>query len=248
MRRTIPLCMAAALTSTIAGAGIQKYQLVDRRQIDGSIILVTRLAPSEVGDDPFAVGRSWELVASSRYYRVKQPFIPCKKTLSGDPPAVTYKRGEIVDNSILNVFGGTSKRVFKEGEIVRLVDLNTAFNSVRMDLESICLFDRGGHVQGRAVFMLSGQVGKKTFNGANEAVAAVLEPSSLHMIARQCNPWTGLPPPALFLEMSEEQVVDLLGPPEVRIEKGQDVVFDYRSVEVTFREGVVTHLRIPAID
>jgi hypothetical protein len=161
---------------------------------------------------------------------------------------VETPEGEVVDNSVLNVFGGSSNRVFAEGEIVRLVGLNTAFNSVRMDLESICLFDRCGRVRGRAVFMLSGQVEKKTLDEANAAVVAVLEPTSLHVVARQCSPSTGLPPPALRPGMPEQQVTELLGPPDVRHESGGNVVFDYGFVEITFREGIVTRLHIPAID
>ena len=248
IRRTFPLWLATLLTPAIAASGNLPYQLVDRRQIDSSILLVERLPRTETSPNPFSVGRSWEFIPSSDFYRVKETLIPCKTVSSGDPPAVTFKRGEVVDNSILNVFGGSSKRFFNKGEIVRLVGLNTAFNSVRMDLESICLFGRGGKVQGRVVFMLSGQVGKKTFDEANTAVAAILEPTSLHLIARQCSPSTGLPPPALRPGMSERQVTDLLGPPGEQREDGGDVVFDYGSVEITFSEGSVTRLRIPAID
>ncbi len=248
IRRAFPLWLAAVMAPAIAASSNLPYQLVDRRQIDGSILLVERLMRTETSPNPFSVGRFWEFIPSSDYFRVKEKLIPCKKNSSGDPPAVTFKQGEVVDNSVLNVFGGSSKRFFNKGEIVRLVGLNTAFNSVRMDLESICLFDRGGKVRGRAVFMLSGQVGKKTFDEANAAVTAVLEPTSLHVIARQCSPSTGLPPPALRPGMSEQQVTDLLGPPGERREVGGDVVFDYGSVEITFGEGMVTRLRIPAID
>jgi hypothetical protein len=244
----IPLWLVVALAPATVASGNLPYQLVDRRQIDGSILLVEHLTRTETRPYPFSVGRTWEFLPSSNYFRVKGRLIPCKKKSSGDPPTVTFRNGEVVENSVLNAFGGTSNRSFNEGEIVRLVALNTAFNSVRMDIESICLFDRGGAVRGRAVFMLSDQVGKKTFDEANAAVVAVLEPVSLHMIARQCSPSTGLPPPALRLGMSENQVTDLLGPPEERREDGRDVVFDYGSVEIRFGEGMVTRLRIPAID
>jgi len=248
IRYLIPLCLAAVLAPAIAASSNLPYQLVDRRQIDGSILLVERLTRTETNPNPFSVGRTWEFIPSSNYFRVKGKFIPYKKVSSGDPPAVTFRQGEVVDNSILNVFGGTSNRFFNEGEIVRLVGLNTAFNSVRMDIESICLLDRDGKVRGRAVFMLSGQVGKKTFDEANAAVVAILEPTSLHLIAHHCNPATGLPPPALRLGMSERMVTDLLGPPGGRRESGGDAVFDYGSVEITFGAGMVTRLRIPAID
>lgn len=244
----IPLYLAALLVPAMVSSSNLPYQLVDRRQIDGSILLVERLTRTEISPDPFSVGRTWEFVPSSNYFRVKGKFIPCRKVSPGDPPAVTFRQGEVVDNSVLNVFGGTSNQFFSEGEIVRLVGLNTAFNSVRMDLESICLFDRGGKVRGRAVFVLSGQVGKKTFAEANAAVATILEPTSLHLIARHCNSSTGLPPPALRRGMSERKVTDLLGPPGQHRVSGGDLIFDYGSVEVTFREGMVTQLRIPAID
>jgi hypothetical protein len=224
------------------------YQLVDRRELDGSVLLVRRMSRTNPGSEPFTVGRTWELIPASHYFRVKDGRIPAKRRLTGDPPAVTFKGGEMVDNSILTAFGGSSKRFFEQGEIVRLVDLNAAFSSVRMDLESICLFDRGGPVRGRAVFVLSGQVSKKTFDEANLAVAAVLEPVGLHQITRQCDPSTGLPPPELRPEMPLEAVVDLLGPPAVERTEDGLVVYDYGSLVVFAEDGAVSRLSIPALD
>ncbi len=241
---TVALCLTAASMA----AGEVPYQLVDRRQVDGSVLLVRRLARTDPGSDPFRAGRTWELIPSSHYFRVKDGRIPNSRRLAGDPPAVTFKGGEVVDNSFLNVFGGSGRSLFREGEIVRLVDLNTAFSSVRMDLESICLFDRGGLVRGRVVFPLSGQVSRKTFDEANAAVVAVLEPVGLYQVTRQCDPSTGLPPPELKPGMPVEAVVGLLGPPDQEREEGGVMVSDYGSLVVYAADGKVVRLGIPTLD
>ena len=115
------------------------YRVIDRRQIDGSVILVKKVLPKRVGKNLFKAADFWKLDPVSEYFRVCSGRIPARYvSLKGDPPAITFEAGNVVPNSWTNLFGGKPGTFFETGEIVRLVRLNTAFKTVRMDLESVC--------------------------------------------------------------------------------------------------------------
>lgn len=252
MRRTTAVAatfLAALVAAPLLLAQPLPYQLIDRRQVDGSVMLVKRLPRGDPGPDPFTYGRTWDLAPATRYFRVRECRIPVKPwRATGDPPAVTYRDGKEVPNSVLNVFGGSSRRSFEKGEIVRLTDLNAAGRTVRMDLESVCLLGRRRKVRGRAVFVLSAHVGKKTLAEANRAVSACLEPASLRQAAKQCDPGTGEPPPVLRPGQTIEEVEGLLGAPAATRVEGRVTVYDYGPLLVHVESGKVVRLVIPALD
>jgi len=115
------------------------YRVVDRRQLDGSVILVKKVLPKRLGKNPFKAADFWKLDPVSEYFRVRSGRIPARYvSLKGDPPAITFEAGNAVPNSRTNLFGGTPRTYFQTGDIVRLVKLNSSFKTVRMDLESVC--------------------------------------------------------------------------------------------------------------
>ena len=192
-----------------------RYRVVDRRQVDGSVILVKKVPPKRLGKNPFKAADFWRLDPVSEYFRVRSGRIPARYVpKKGDPPAITFEAGNVAPNSWTNLFGGTPRTFFETGEIVRLVRLNTAFKTVRMDVESVCRPEAvGKRLRGRVDFVLSGQVGEKTFDEANSAVGAVFEPVDLARVLESCDPETGQPPTVIQVGMRIEDIEALLGPP-----------------------------------
>ena len=191
------------------------YRVVDRRQLDGSVILVKKVLPKRLGKNPFKAADFWKLDPVSEYFRVRSGRIPARYvSLKGDPPAITFEAGNAVLNSWTNLFGGTPRTYFETGEIVRLVKLNSSFKTVRMDLESVCRPEAvGRHLRGRIDFVLSGQVGEKTFGEANAAVGTVLEPVDYARVLESCDPATGRPPAVIHVGMRVEEIQTLLARP-----------------------------------
>jgi hypothetical protein len=225
------------------------YRVVDRREIDGSVLLVRQVPAEKVGEQPFTAAVHWELRPVTRLFRVRDARIPARRSLIKilDPPAVTYRGGQVVDNGVLSALGGEGSTFFEKGEIVRLVDLNAAFSSVRMDLEAVCR-DRRWHLQGRVVFPLSGQVGGKTFDEANAAVRAVLEPMDLSRVMETCDPETGRPPLVVARGGEYAPVRLRLGEPRLRDVADGAEVFDHYWIRVVVRAGRIEKIVVPAID
>jgi hypothetical protein len=227
-----------------------RYRVVDRRQLDGSVILVKNVLPKRLGKNPFRAADFWRLDPVSEYFRIRSGRVPARYVpLKGDPPAITFEAGNVVPNSWTNLLGGTPRTFFETGEIVRLVRLNSAFKTVRMDLESVCRPEAvGKHLRGRIDFILSGQVGEKTFEEANTAVGTVLEPVDYAQILESCDPATGKPPAVIHVGMRIEDIEALLGPPLEDSEDDQGTALNYGVIRVRVREGRVDEIMVPAID
>jgi len=83
-----------------------QYRVVDRRQMDGSVILVRKVPPRRLGRDPFSAADFWKLIPVSEFFRVRSGRVPARYVSSkGDPPAITFEAGEVVPNSWTNLFG-----------------------------------------------------------------------------------------------------------------------------------------------
>ncbi len=227
------------------------YRVVDRREVDGTVLLVRQVAPEKVGDQPFVAAAHWELRPVTSWFRVRGGRIPARRILPSvmDPPAITYKAGEVAKNSWTNVLGGEGSTFFERGEVVRLVNLNAAFSSVRMDLEAVCRPDDvGRHLRGRVDFGLSGQTGAKTFDEANAAVRAVLEPMDLSRVMEICDPETGQPPLVVSLGGDYSRLRKRLGEPRLQDVKDGAEVFDHYAIRVVVRGGRIEKIIVPAID
>jgi hypothetical protein len=239
-----------AVMALAAPAVGQDLRVVDRREIDGSVLLVPRAPRQPTGRKPFLAATHWDLTPASEFFRVRDGRIPARRVgPKGDPPAVTYRGGQVVGNSWTNAFGGSAEVWLEKGEIVRLVGLNGAFKTVRMDLEAVCRApERGKRLRGRVDFGLSGQVGGKTLDEANTAVGAILEPMDLSRVLEVCDPETALPPPALFPGTSYPDVVRLMGEPRKSWPEADGHVLDYGPVQLLVRAGAVAEIRVPGID
>lgn len=245
---------AAALLLLLLGAKPAPeeiaYRVVDRRELDGSVLLVRQVRAEKVGDQPFTAAVHWELRPVTRFFRVRDGRIPARRILLlkiMDPPAVTYRAGEVVGNNWTNALGGEGSTFFEKGEIVRLVNLNAAFSSVRMDLEAVCR-DVGRHLQGRVDFALSGQVGGKTFDEANAAVRAILEPMDLSRVMETCDPENGQPPFVVAPGGDYAKLRKHLGEPRLRdLVDGAEVI-DHLEIRVVVRAGKIEKIIVPAID
>lgn len=247
MRRSIT---TAALWIAAAAAAAEEvsYRVVDRRELDGSVLLVRKVARQRVGDKPFLAGSHWDLKPATELFRVRDAKIPARHVgPKGDPPAITFRQGEIAKNSWTNMLGGKPETWFERGEVVRLVNLNCAFKTVRMDLEAVCR-EIGRRLRGRVDFGLSGQVGGKTLEEANEAVAAVLEPIDFSRVYETCDPETGAPPVTVSQGTTYAEVKERLGHPRSSRAEGSGYVVDYDVVQFQVRDGVVAKIVIPAID
>jgi hypothetical protein len=225
------------------------YRVVDRREIDGSVLLVRQVRAEKVGDQPFTAAVHWELRPVTHFFRVREGRIPARRILLKimDPPAVTYRAGQVVGNNWTNAFGGDGATFFEKGEIVRLVSLNAAFSSVRMDLEAVCR-DVGRHLQGRVEFGLSGQIGGKTFDEANAAVRAILEPMDLSRVMETCDPENGQPPFVVAPGGDYAKLRKHLGEPRLRDVVDGAEVFDHLEIRVVVRAGRIEKIIVPAID
>ncbi len=225
------------------------YRVVDRREIDGSVLLVRQVPAQKVGDQPFTAAVHWELRPVTHFFRVREGRIPARRILLKimDPPAVTYRAGQVVGNNWTNAFGGEGATFFEKGEIVRLVNLNAAFSSVRMDLEAVCR-EVGRHLQGRVEFGLSGQIGGKTFDEANAAVRAILEPMDLSRVMETCDPENGQPPFLVAPGGDYAKLRKHLGEPRLRDVVDGTEVFDHLQIRVVVRAGRIEKIIVPAID
>lgn len=226
------------------------YRIVDHRQFDGSVILVKKVPPKRLGKNPFKAADFWKLDPVSDYFSIRSGRIPARYvSLKGDPPAITYEAGKVVPNDWTNLFGGRPRTFFETGEIVRLAWLNTAFKTVRMDLESVCRPEAiGKHLRGRIDFVLSDQVGEKTFAEANAAVGAVLEPVDYARVLESCDPETGNPPALIHVGMPLENILILLGPPLEESEEAGRTTLDYEIIRLQVQDGKVSKIAIPGID
>ena len=251
IKRSLFISMIAVLfwVELVDSQDIQ-YRVVDRRQLDGSVILVRKVLPKRLGKNPFTAADFWKLIPVSEFFRVRSGRIPARYvSLKGDPPAITFEAGNVVPNSWTNLFGGTPRTFFETGEIVRLVKLNSSFKTVRMDLESVCRPEAvGKHLRGRIDFVLSGQVGGKTFAEANDAVGTVLEPVDFARVLENCDPVTGKPPTVIHVGMRIEDIKTLLGPPLEEFEGAQGTTLTYEVIRVQVRDGRVNEIMIPDID
>jgi hypothetical protein len=248
--------LARALTALVLllqaslGSAQVSYRVIDRRAEDGSVVLVRRVPAGHPGELPFRAGALWKLEPVTDLFRVRGVPIPARGFQAlGDPPAVTLRAGDVVANSWTTAAGGGGTTTLEPGEVVRLVRLNSALKTVRMDLEAVCRRSpRGWPLTGRVDFVLSGQVGKQTFDEANAAVAAELEPVALAEVMEICDPETGSPPARVRPGQPIAEVAGALGEPRRRSETSAGEVWDYGVVELQVRSGAVVAIRIPALD
>lgn len=255
-RRIASLCIGVvcAITAFLAppARGEQRTELnvIDRRAVDGTVLIIPRVrGGGDPGELPFTAAHRWELEPASRFFRARSNRIPARSfNLDGALPAVTFENGAVRENSPVSGLGGGAKRSFHTGEILRLLEINAAFKSVRMDLEAVCLGSRERRPRGRAVFVLSQQIGKGSLAEANAAVAAELEPIGLREVVRECDPATGLPPFALFPGLPRSAIEETLGEPrQLSSHDGLDVL-DYGSFVVYLEGETVVRIAIPALD
>ncbi|MDH3375627.1 MAG: hypothetical protein OEQ39_01485 [Gammaproteobacteria bacterium] len=248
--RTNMIVLLALVASAGTWAGEDReFTVIDRRAADGSVVIMPKFVLTHPGPLPFVAAAWWDLTPASDYFRVKTDQIPARwLNLTGDLPAITFKAGAVVPNSLASAFGGTAKHTFRNGEILRLIGLNTALKSVQMEFETVCRLDRRHRLSGRAIFVLSAQVGKKTFDEANRAVAAQLEPVGISEVVRECDPYSGEPPFALKPGLTVDIVEEHLGEPRRRTMDGSVEIFDYGSVRIHMQHGLIVRLGIPALD
>lgn len=224
------------------------YRVVDRRELDGSVLLVRQVPAQKVGRQPFVAATHWELTPATRFFRVRDGRIPARRVgRLGDPPAVTYRGGAVVGNNWTNAFGGEPSAFFGEGEIVRLVSLNASFSTVRMDLEAVCR-EVGRHLRGRVDFNLSGQIGSKSLEEANAAVRPILDPLDLSRVMDTCDPETGEPPLVVAPGTDYAALRRRLGEPRLRNVEGDTEVFDHSVIRLVVRAGRVDKIIVPALD
>jgi len=87
-----------------------RYRVVDRRQLDGSVILVKNVLPKRLGKNPFRAADFWRLDPVSEYFRIRSGRVPARYVpLKGDPPAITFEAGNVVPNSWTNLLGRTPR-------------------------------------------------------------------------------------------------------------------------------------------
>lgn len=249
MRPALPAALLLALAAGAGGEDV-KYRVMDRREADGSVVLVRQVPRERIQGKAFLAAAHWELTPSTHYFRVREARIPARHVgPKGDPPAITFRGGQVVGNSWTNMFGGEAETYFEKGEIVRLVSMNCAFKTVRMDFEPVCRPDRSRNpLRGRTDFGLSGQVGGKTLEEANQAVSAVLEPMELARVLEVCDPETKAPPVAVAKGALYDDVRARLGPPRASRAEGGEHVVDYDVIRLHVRDGRVARIVIPAVD
>ncbi len=229
---------------SVALAEEPRFRVVDRREVDGTVLVIRSVPRKSTGGKPFLSANFWELMPSTDFFRVKEIRIPARHT-KGDPPAVTMRDGKIGENNWTNAFGGSPGTWFEPGEIVRLVRLNAAFKIVRMDVESVCRpSERGRHLRGRVDVVLSGQVNAATFDEANRAVGQVLEPMELARVLEVCDPETGQPPLVVRPGTPARSIRDRLGEPD----EDTGGMLDFGVIRFAMRDGVVERIIVPAID
>jgi hypothetical protein len=229
----------------------QEYRVVDRRALDGSVLLVRRVAQRQVATQVFLAARHWELTPASDFFRLRggRPLPAGHTAPQGDPPAVTFRNGEVVRNSWTNLMGGRGSTTLSDGEILRLVRIVSPFKTVRLDLESVCRpREHGRHLRARIDFLLSAPVGARTLEEANRAAAAVLEPVDLSRVLEICDPETALPPFTLRPGLRASDIERVLGSPrEISPERGSEVR-DYGVVRLLFRGAHLESIAVPALD
>ena len=243
MRTAIALLLSLIATEAFAEP---RFRVIDRRPTDGSVIVVRYVPKKSTGGKPFLSARHWDLTPSSDFFRVKEIRIPARNVgPNGDPPAITMRDGKVAPNSWTNAFGGTPSAYFEPGEIVRLVRLNAAFKTVRMDVEAVCRgHARAKRLRGRVDVMLSGQVNAATFEEANNGVAQILEPIELARVLETCDPDTREPPLRITVGMMAKAVQQRLGEPE----SAEGNILDYRDVKLEVRNGAIVSISVPALD
>ncbi len=52
------------------------YRVVDRRELDGTVLLVRQVPAQRVGGEPFAAATHWELRPVTAFFRVREGRIP----------------------------------------------------------------------------------------------------------------------------------------------------------------------------
>jgi hypothetical protein len=239
----------AALLLVCAAAAIAeqpRFRVIDRREVDGTVLVVRYVARTPTGGKPFRTARHWELTPSSDFFRVREIQIPARNVgPNGDPPAVTMRDGKVGPNNWTNAFGGEARTFFEPGEIVRLVRLNAAFNIVRMDVESVCRpAAHGRRLRGRVDVVLSGQVNAATFDEANRGVGQVLEPVELARVMETCDPETAEGPLVIRTGTPVKEIEERLGDSG----RSADGILDFGVVRLSVRGGVVERVMVPAID
>ena len=227
-------------------AADDSFRVIDRREVNGTVIVIRKVPRKLTGGKPFLSARHWDLTPSSGFFRVKEIQIPARYVgRDGDPPAVTMRDGKVGANNWTNAFGGTPRTFFGPGEIVRLVRLNAAFNIVRMDVESVCRIEaHGRRLRGRVDVVLSGQVNAATFDEANGGVGQVLEPIELARVLETCDPETARPPLVVGIGTPIASVQQIMGEPR----EGEGNILDYGVIRVETRNGAVSKITVPAVD
>ena len=252
MSRLLHALSLLLIASGAAALGDDRdFTVIDRREVDGTVLVVPRVPSQRPGPDPFVAASAWELRPATEFFRVRSDQLKARAFNLGDQlPVTTFESSRRVANSPVSKLGGSSSQRLEPGEIVRLTGLNTAFKSVRMDLEAVCRRGRDSkrRPRGRVVFVLSGQVNKKRLAEANAAVVAVLEPVGLQQVVRQCDPATGEPPFALRPGLELDHVVAMLGSPDSARLEGQIEILDYPQVRIHFSDGRIDRLILPALD
>lgn len=240
------LIMLTLLVAADAIAGEPRFRVVDRREVDGTVIVVRYVPRKTTGGKPFLSGRHWDLTPSSDFFRVREISIPARNVgKNGDPPAVTMRQGKVGANNWTNAFGGEARTFFQPGDIVRLVRLNAAFNIVRMDVEAVCRpASFGRRLRGRVDVVLSGQVNAATFDEANGAVGQVLEPVELARVMEVCDPESGQTPLVIARGMPVKAIEQRLGEPN----DTEGGVVDFGVFRVATQNGVVEKIIVPSID
>lgn len=248
-RLTMAVLVALTAASPLVAEGL-RYRVIDRRSEDGSVILVPSVPRHDPGPDPFRAGEFWQLEPSTEFFRVRGVPVPASSFQPlGDPPALTLERGQATADSWTTALGGEGTTEIAPGEIVYLARLNTAFKTVRMDLETPCRRTASGRpFVGRIDFVLSGQVGRRTLAEANAAVSAQLKPLSLAEVMAVCDPETGESPPRIRPGQTLWSVEEALGPPEREQQRGASTLLQYGPVELEIVGDKVAAIRIPALD
>jgi len=227
-------------------AGDDGFRVIDRREINGTVVVIRKVPRKLTSGKPFLSARHWDLTPSSDFFRVKEIQIPARNVgRDGDPPAITMRDGKVGANNWTNAFGGAPRTFFEPGEIVRLVRLNAAFNIVRMDVESVCRPEaHGRRLRGRVDVVLSGQVNAATFDEANGGVGQVLEPIELARVLETCDPETARAPLVVGIGTPAISVRQAMGEPK----EAEGNILDYGVIRVETRNGAVSKIFVPAVD
>lgn len=242
---------AVALLALGMGPSVERshlYRVVDRRDLDGSVLLVRAVHPQRIGTAPFAPAGPGEFVAVTEFLRVRERGIPAgHSSLIGELPAVTWKDGTIMPGDWTGIFRGQTSTFLEPGEVVRLVGVSSSVRALRMDVETVCRFEAAGkRLRGRIDFVLPDGSGETSLDEVNAAVRKVFEPLDLSRVLEQCDPKTGKPPIALRIGMKIHEVEVLLGgKPGEALQEGGGVVLDYGAVKLVTRGDTVTDILIP---